>query len=161
MSKDIFDDANEMKSSFFVKGKPGDNIKGTVVGVSQNINKMNGKDSHTWEIKASGGSFHKLDENKAPVKEVTEIKDGEYWSISADFNSALDKQMKNIKIGQIIGIKFTETLKPTVAGHSPTKVMKVYTSGDMDKSVLEGVGEAVDSGIEAVIESQKKADEAF
>lgn len=121
------DGFEEVRGNTMAFGKVGDFIQGTLVSV----NKMNtpdiyGKRSTIYGIKAAAGLTHPSDkETKALLTPIT-IKDGEMWSVFS--NEAMERQMANVAVGQIVMIKFTES-KPSTKGH-PAKIKKVYVKKD-------------------------------
>lgn len=137
--KDSFDDLEKVKSNWWVKGKIGDQIKGTLV----DIRKMDdlyhlGKKVTNYEFLAHSGFFHELETKdgvKIPVAETTEINAGEYWMVGG--NKSIGSQMRNIKIGQIVGIRFDSTEPSKTQGWAPAKIIKVYQGG-MDEEWLKG-----------------------
>lgn len=135
MSKDMFSEDNEVKSSWIQWGKPGDHIIGTLVARYEKPNTLSERNEMqtVYEIKVEKGSFHAL-ENKIPVETPTTMNPDEIWNIGG--KSGLDAQMRNVKIGQIVGIKFMEELPAKVKGHNNTKQLKVYTEGKMDEAWL-------------------------
>lgn len=147
---DIFSDDNAVKSAWISWGKPGDKIQGTLIGKAARENTINGKTEMqtVYEIKAKSGDFHKLKQdengNYVPESAPTPINEGEIWNIGG--RAGIDAQLRNVKIGQIVGLKFMESLPAKKAGNSPTKVIKVFTEGKMDEQWLEekeneGVGD--------------------
>jgi len=133
---ELFDEKNEVKSNWWVKGKPGDWVKGTLVDVREMESQLpgqTGKMVKIYEFLTSGGSFHRLDDNKQPITPAVEIMEGEYWMIGG--NQSLDNQMRNMKKGQIVGIRFTETKPAKQKGFNPSKVLKVYDGG-MDPNYM-------------------------
>jgi hypothetical protein len=138
----LFDESNEVKSSFVGWGKVGDYFIGTLMGKREVENKLPGKPAGTmqmlYEFKMREGQFHKLDDKKNPVADATVIGEGELWTLGG--KAGIDAQMRNIKIGQVLGMKFLEEIPSKTKGFNPTKVVQVYTSGEMDSSVMAGVG---------------------
>lgn len=129
--KDELEGMEEVKSNWFAKGKPGDFIKGTLVDIRVMDDSFNpGEKVTNYELLAHGGSFHRLDDKKLPVEEITEVADGEYWMVGG--NKSINGQMRNIKIGQIVGIRFVEETPSKTKGFASAKVIKVY-QGKMDE----------------------------
>ena len=143
---DMFSEGNEVKSSWLTWGKPGDHVKGTLVAKYERENNISGKvEMQTiYEIKAMSGEFHALKQdengNYVPLPEATVLTSGDVWNVGS--KKALDSQMRNVKIGQIIGMKFMESVPAKEKGRYPTKVIKVYTEGKMDEDFLTGMAEA-------------------
>lgn len=129
MAKDIFDEANEVKPQSINWGKVGDNVVGTKVGQRGNQKTKFGLNT-IFEIKVERGFFHDDDGNKV------ELKAGEVWSVWGR-NDIFDAQMKRMQIGQKFGLKFVES-KPSSMGND-AKIIKVYTTGEMDNEYLESI----------------------
>ena len=113
-------------------GKIGDWFKGTLTDNSkQMVNNLSPrKEMQTvFEFKAKGGSLHIL-ENKQVPAEPRLVPDGEFWSFITS-KPAILNQMKKAKIGQVIGLRFTETIANKQPGYDATKVIKVFI-GEMD-----------------------------
>jgi len=128
---DPFAGMSEAKRPQIKFGKPGDWFKGVVVDNTREIeNKLSAKrEMQTiYEFKALGGSFHNIVEKKVD-DQPTEVQVGEFYSY---FAKGMTKSMlKNAKIGQIIGIRFTEERKASQPGYNDTKIINVLL-GEMD-----------------------------
>lgn len=134
----IFTAGNEIKPAWWKAGKVEDNVFGTLIGVREMESQLPGKKGELvkiYEILADGGEFHETDENKKPVEIATTINKGETWLVGG--SAGLDNAMRNVKVGQIVGIKFTEEKPSKTKGFNPTKVKKVFTDGNMNKGWLE------------------------
>lgn len=132
MEDELFKDENAVKSNWVKFGKIGDFIKGTLVDVREMKSTMPGKEGQLvkiYELLASIGSFHDIDEEKKPVETPIIIQGGEYWNIGGKVG--IDNQMRNIKTGQIVGFRFDSENPSKQKGFSPTKIIKVY-AGAMD-----------------------------
>jgi len=159
MSKenDIFNEDNEVKSNFMSWGKPGNYVLGTLSSKRRVENQLSDKKEMQtiYEIKAKEGVFNSLEQdengNYVPVKESTVIKDGEFYSIGG--KKGIDAQMRNVKIGQVVGIKFKEIIPAKEKGRYPTKLIKIFTTGTMDNDFL--------AGMEEEVGDDEKAEEAF
>lgn len=128
----LFDEKNEVKSSFVSWGAVGDWIKGTLVDVREIESRLPGKEGtrvKVYELKAKAGSFHNIDDKKNPIDPPIEIEDGTFWTIGG--RPGIDNSMRNIRLGQIVGFKFKEEIPAKTKGFSATKVIKVY-AGEMD-----------------------------
>ena len=130
MSKDIFDDKNEVQPQSINWGKVGDHVFGTKVAQRGGVDTKFGKNI-IYEVKVEGGVFHTKE-----GEEVT-LKAGDIWGIWGR-NSIFDAQMNRMQIGQKFGLKFTES-KPSSMGND-AKIIKVYTTGEMDTEWLEAGG---------------------
>lgn len=128
---DIFDPKNQVKATTLKFGKIGDWFKGTLTDdtrVAPNRLNPDKGDQRVYQFKAKGGSFHGIN-NKVVDAEPTECKEGEFWQVYA--GKVMQSQLRNAKIGQIVGFRFDSEKAPTQPGHSPTKVINVYL-GAMD-----------------------------
>ena len=130
-TKDPFDGMNEAKSTIMKFGKVGDWFKGTLTDNTREIeNTLSGKGDmqRIFEFKGIGGSLHGIT-NKVVNETPDEITPGTFYSFFA--KSFMKDQLKAAKIGQIIGLRFTEEKKATKPGFNNTKIIKVYF-GEMD-----------------------------
>lgn len=132
IAKNPYDDANEVKSPIIDWGEVGDNINGTFIGANKAETQYG--PNILYEIKADGGEYHVITD-KVVAKEVTEIPAGEIWAVWGR-GEMFDSQMKRIKFGQKLGIKFMES-RPSTKGN-PAKIVKIFTTGEMDTEWLEG-----------------------
>ena len=126
----IFDAANEVKSSWIKWGMPKDFVEGTLIDIREIESQIPGKEGEMnkiYEIRAKSGSFHALDEKKNPVAEATVIETGDVWTVGG--KPGIDTQMRNAKIGQFVGMRFVEEKPSKTTGFNPTKVIKVYLGG--------------------------------
>jgi hypothetical protein len=131
---DIFNDANEVKVEYnnIKFGKIGDYFKGTLTDNTRQIvnNLSPKKEMQTiFEFKAHAGSFHDI-VKKQIAATPTAIEKGEFWSYITS-KPAIIQQMKNAKIGQVVGLRFAEIKKATQPGFDDTKIIKVFL-GAMD-----------------------------
>lgn len=135
-AKDLMTEANEVKSQFISWGKPGDYFVGTLMGKREVQNQLSekGEMQTIYEFKMKEGSFHTLDEKKNPVEPAVIINAGEIWSLGG--KKSIDAQMRNVKNTVIVGMKFIEEQAPKIKGYNPTKVIKVYTQGEVDEDYV-------------------------
>ena len=131
---DLFDEGNEIKASFNTLkfGEVGDYIRGTLIANDRTMpnNLSQKKEMQTvFEIKAHSGSFHNIIKKKVQ-KDATEIQAGEVWSFITS-NPIMLKSLKEIQIGQIVGLKFTEVKEAKTPGFNDAKIIKVF-AGKMD-----------------------------
>jgi hypothetical protein len=134
---DIFSEENEVKSSFIQWGKPGDHIVGTLVDKREVENQLADKAGEMqtiYELKVDQGEYHVINADKSIAKDATPLGAGDIWSIGG--KKAVDSQMRNVKIGQKVGMKYMEETPSKTKGYNPTKVIKIYTSGKMDEEWL-------------------------
>jgi len=109
-----FDEEKDVIPSNWIKfEKVGDRFAGTLISVRTAKNSLNGEDQQVYEL----------------LK-----KDGSIWNLGG--KPGIDAQMRNIKIGQIIGFYFAEERKPSKPGYNPTKIIKVLTKGEMNEEWL-------------------------
>ena len=121
---------SEVKTSWVKWGKIGDFIKGTLVDIREINSMLPGKEGQrvkVYEILAQMGSFHQIDEEKKPIDPPVVINMGEYWTIGG--KPGIDSQMRNIKLGQIVGLRFTEVKPSKTKGFNALKVIKIYVGG--------------------------------
>jgi hypothetical protein len=148
MTKDIFDAENEVKSSFIQWGKPGDHIVGTLVDKREVENQLADKAGTMqtiYELLVEKGEYHIIKEDKSIDEKATTLNPSDIWSIGG--KAAIDSQMRNVKIGQKVGMKYMEEVPSKTKGYNPTKVIKIYTSGEMNQEWLDaqdpdGAGQA-------------------
>ncbi|MES2006882.1 MAG: hypothetical protein V4436_02105 [Patescibacteria group bacterium] len=137
---------NEVTSNWMKFNVPlEDKIHGTYIRKSQMKSNLPGKEGqlvNNYEIKADeASSFHALDDTKKVIAEPVQIKVGDIYSIGG--TAVIDRQMQNIKLGQVIGLKFIEEKASKTKGFAPAKIVKVYAPKDgegnpiMDKEFLE------------------------
>ncbi len=106
-----WDDAeNEVSNSWMKFNVPlEDKVMGTLLAkrtMNSTIPGQEGKVVNIYELKASEGSYHVLDDKKRVVDEPVVLAAGDFVSIGG--TAVIDRQMVNIKVGQIIGLKFIE-----------------------------------------------------
>jgi hypothetical protein len=134
---DPFGEENEVKSNWVKWGNPGeDKVWGTLISKKTVKSTFPGKeneDVNIYELKADYGSFHATDGKKV-AEEETVLGEGEIWSIGG--KPMIDRQMTNIKIGQKIGMKYIEDKPAKTKGFADSKIIKVFTQGEMDEEWL-------------------------
>jgi hypothetical protein len=112
-------------------GKPGDWVRATVVDNTRQVeNTLSAKHEMqtVYEFKIQGGQFHNI-VDKVAAADPTPLEKGSFWAYFA--KGVVHSQLKNAKIGQIIGLKFIEEKPSTRPGFNPTKVIKVFL-GEVD-----------------------------
>lgn len=123
---DIYNDDNLVGNNWAKFNVVGDNINGTLIAVREMKSRLPGKEGEmvkVYEIKADGGEFHDSKDKKiieVPIK----IQPNEFWNVGGGF--ILDAAMRNIKLGQKIGIKYTGDKASKQAGFNPMKIKKVF-----------------------------------
>lgn len=107
-----------------------DKIHGTLIKKYQQKSQMAGREGemqNVYEIKADEETtFHALDEKKKLIEEAITINPGDIYNIGG--TATIDRQMRNIKVGQIIGLKYIEEVPAKTKGYNPAKVVKVYVN---------------------------------
>jgi hypothetical protein len=134
MEDDIFNEKNEVKVVYktLAWGKVGDWFKGTLTDNTRQIvnNLSPKKEMQTiFEFKAHGGSFHDIIK-KQVNEQPTECVKGDFWSMITS-KPAMLSQLKNAKLGQVIGLRFSEKKESKTPGYDDAKIIKVYL-GEMD-----------------------------
>ena len=110
---DFYNEENKVSGTFFDFKEIGDSIEGTLTGVSE-------KDDN----------FHPGEKQK--VYEIERTSDGSIALIGG--RPVIDPQMKNIRLGQIIAIKFEATKPSKVQGYKPTKLIQVYAPKNAERN---------------------------
>lgn len=126
---------NEVKSNWMKFNVPlEDKIFGTLIDkrvVKSNLPGKEGEPSNVYDIKALKETlFHVVDDAKKVVEEPVHIHIGDIYSVSG--TAVIDRQMKNIRKGQIIGLKFIEEKPSKTKGFAPAKVIKVFAPKNAD-----------------------------
>lgn len=132
--KDPFEGMQEIKPEYktLAWGKVGDWFKGTLTDNTRQIvnNLSPKKEMQTiFEFKAHGGSFHNI-VKKVVDADPTEVKKGEFWSMITS-KPAMLQQLKNVKIGQVVGLRFSELKESKTPGFDAAKIITVMV-GAMD-----------------------------
>lgn len=133
---DFFNDKNQVKSNWVKWGKVGDCIKGTLVAIREHNSMFPGKEGtkvKVYELLGHNGSFHATDDDKKAIEPPIMINEGEYWMVGG--KPGIDNQMRNVKIGQIIGMKFTDSKPAKTKGLNALKIIKVFVGG-MDPNYM-------------------------
>jgi hypothetical protein len=111
-------------------GKVGNWFKGTLTDNTRQIKNNLSKEKEMQTVfvfKAQGGSLNNIIK-KQVVQEVTNIVPGEFWSFITG-KPALIQQLKQAKIGQVVGLRFAEIKEATQPGYDDTKIIKVLLGG--------------------------------
>lgn len=121
----------EVKYNNLKFGKVGDWFKGTLTEKSKQIkNNLPPFGMQTvFGFKAHGGSFHDIVKKQVQA-EATQVVEGDFWSYITG-KDVIINQIKNAKIGQVIGLRLTEIKPSTKPGFDDTKIISVFV-GDMD-----------------------------
>jgi hypothetical protein len=114
-----------------------DKIKGTLVARRQVKSNIQGKENElvwVYDLLADEGQFHELDDKKKLIEEPIIINAGEVWSVGG--KTGIDAQMRNIKLGQVIGFKFIDEKASKTKGFAPAKNIRVYAMKDSNGGPL-------------------------
>lgn len=128
MEKIEFSNDDKVKSNFFKFKKLNDYIQGTLIDKYEQEDRMpNAKSGLQWiyEIKAVASKQDgvETEENDTIIKVGGKL--------------ALDSQLKNVGLGQIIEIRFVEEKKPSKPGLNGAKILQVFARpGLVDKEWL-------------------------
>lgn len=148
----IFNEENKVRTSAIKWGKVGDWLKGTLVDNTREVpNTLSDKDEmqRIFEFKIHAGQFHNIVDRVVDEK-PTVLEAGHFWSVYA--KPGLAQQMRNLKIGQVVGLKFAKELDPKVKGYNKTKVIEVYP-GAMDPDYKgEQAGDSMAAGVDEALE---------
>lgn len=143
----LFKPENESKQSFVKWGKVGDWIQGTLHerrSVKSTLPGQEGKMQTVYDFFAKAGLYHEEIKTKNPdgttaitYKQIR-LEAGDIVSLGG--NQALDTAMRPVKIGQVFGVRFTETKPSKSKGFADQKVRKVYP-GEMDPNYSGGMAD--------------------
>lgn len=129
---------NEVQSNWVKFNVPMvDKIKGTIISKEQVLSKMPGQEGKkvwNYEMRADEGIYHAVDETKKVIEPGIEVVAGGFYSIGG--TTVLDKQMKNVQVGQKVGLKYIEDQPSKTKGFAPAKIIKVYVLKNEDGTPL-------------------------
>jgi len=125
----------EVKAKTFSFGSVGDGFEGTLLDITKTTSADKyGKFSNIYKVKIKEGSFHDSTKNEKTGKftineEPTVITPGEEYTMWVNHDKGvLIGAMKDIRLGQMFKVTFTET-KPTDKGND-AKIIKVFAGKD-------------------------------
>ncbi len=131
------DEGEEVVSNWMKFNVPmEDKVKGTLIEkrtMKSTLPGAEGKVVNVYEMKVEVGSFHVLDDKKRVVDEPVVLNAGDFLSIGG--TAVIDRQMTNIKVGQVVGLKFIEEKASKTKGFTAAKIVKVLTFKNADGSV--------------------------
>lgn len=131
---DVYSDENVVPSNWMKFSKIEDRIFGTLICVREQENRLpNAKPGEmvkVYEIKSESGEFHDTDEKKNVIEPAIQLQPGEIWNIGG--SAALDNQLRNVKLGTKVAIKFTAEKPSQTKGFNPQKIKKVYVPKGQD-----------------------------
>jgi len=136
----IISEENEVKSAWLKLAEINDEFQGTLVDKHKSIDNF-GKDQIVYEFLMEDGQIRPYGTSKGPI----------------------NIQMKNVKFGQIVGMKFVRQDPPKVSGNKPTNVIKVYENPNvvnkewLEEQEAEGM-ENSEQSLEQVAEGMPEAD---
>ena len=119
----IIQDGKEVKGDYWKAKVIGDQIEGTLVGKRTAPDRYKpGTDQTVYDIKV----------NAEPIISVGETIEGREGNIFAVFGKpGIDAQMRYIRLGQIIGFKFTEKVPSKDTAMNDTHKIQVYADKDV------------------------------
>lgn len=130
---------NEAKNNFVGFNEIGDKILGTLLSrkqVKSTLPDRVGELQFVYEFKVKECIYHVLDEKKRVVEDAIEPQEGDIVSVGG--RKMIDSRMAKAKLGQVVGLKFTEELPAKTKGYNPTKLIKVYfPKGDDDQVLMD------------------------
>lgn len=102
----IFNENNKVTSNYMKFEKVGDKTEGTYVEKRVVVNSLrNDSEQCVYTLKQADGSL-----------------------IDIYGKPGIDAQMRNVRLGQIIGFEFVREIPPTRPGYKPTHVIQVYAN---------------------------------
>lgn len=120
---------NEATNNFLKWGDIGDYVFGTLTSKKQvpsTLEDRRGEMQWVYEIKVKEGEYHDIDsKTKLPIGDAIVLNEGDVISVGG--RSMYDNRMARVKVGQMVGLKFTEVLEATKKGRSDTKRIKTFT----------------------------------
>ena len=130
MEKDFFSDENKVQSNWMKFEKIGDYVKGTLVSRSQKPARDGFPAQEVLELKVK--TPYTVNEK---IQEVDE--EGEFVNVGFSVEKAyIINRIRRFKLGQIVGFKFTNTVKAKTKGHHDAKTIEPY-GGEMDENYTE------------------------
>ncbi len=93
-----------------------------------------GQIQNIYELKADMGTWHILDDSQKIIGTPIVVEPGQYVIIGG--TNVIDRQMKNIRIGQKVGLKFIEEVPSKTKGFAPAKIIKVYAPKNADGTAV-------------------------
>lgn len=120
----------EVQSNWVGWGKVGNTIKGTLIGVGKMKSKYPDKpDQAFYEIKVTEGEFNNVDKKtKVCIEPSIVVQAGDIYNVGGRL--VIDRQMKNIRLGTKIRLRYTEDKASKEESHSDQKIIKVLVVRD-------------------------------
>lgn len=126
---DIFNDDNKVESGRVQWGAIGDYVHGTLTSV-RDVSYQDGKKGKVYELLVIKGEYHSIKEdangNEITAEVPTVLEAGDYVRVNG--KTGMDDDMKKIKIGQNVGLKY-EKLGDKKPGKKRFKQVTVYQGG--------------------------------
>lgn len=105
----IFTDENKVSSMYWAPKEIGDSIEGTFIEKRVVVNRMKeNEDQNVYTLKTADGEI-----------------------VDVYGKKGIDMQMRGVRLGQVIGFKFTEKRPSKTPGMFPTNVIQVYANPDV------------------------------
>lgn len=132
-------DENEAQSINFKFGRhadedyKGDRILGVLLSKRQVPNRLSkepGAKQWLYEVKVRECEFYMTDKKGNPVDDSTIIESGEIVNVYG--KPYFDARMRQVKPGQVFGLKYVSDLEATTPGFNDTKEIKVFTPKGKD-----------------------------
>ena len=136
----IISEENEVKSNWLQLKAVGDEFQGTLVDKHNSVDNYN-NDQIVYEFLMEDGQLRPYGTSKEPI----------------------NIQMKNVKFGQIVGMKFVRQDPPKVKGYNPTNVIQVFANPNvvnkewLEEQEMDKV-ENSEQSLEQVAEGMPEAD---
>lgn len=134
---DDWGNAEEVQSNWVKFNVPvEDRFKGIYLGRRTMNSTMKGKENekvNVYEFKGIEGEYHVLDEKKKVVEEAVVVEKDAFYSVGG--TAVIDRQMQNMKVGQVLGLKFIEEKPSHTKGFNPAKIVKVFQFKNDDGSL--------------------------
>jgi hypothetical protein len=154
----IFNEENKVKGSWMKFNKIGDSIEGTFIAKREVPSRLNNDElQNVYEIKVSGKVIMDGVEQQS--------NDGDIWFVGG--KKFIDNQMRHIRVGQIIGLRYESNVPSKRPGLSPLKVIQTYANASVvDIDWLESqdameTAENVEYAQPAPVANNKKKEEDF
>jgi len=148
----IYDDNNKIQGSWMKWRRVNDCIAGTLIEKREGKSPQ-GDDQMIYEIKLS-------DDDVIIDGEKQQVSKGDIMLLGG--RPFIDNQLKNVRVGQIIGLKFYEERDSKTKNFSPTKCIQVYAKeGLLDNEWLEMQSPGMDTDLPAVPQESGTQDSAM
>lgn len=116
----IFDESNKVEGNWMKFRKIGDYIEGTLVGRREVPSQFSSGNQIIYELKVT---------DVVRDGQGEDVETGDLWNVGGKFG--IDQQMKTVRVGQVIGMKFESTKKNPRPGFNDTKIIQIYANKDI------------------------------